>query len=92
MFYNPCIQPDVTAPGIEILAAYSPVASPSDAPDYDKRSVKYNIISGTSMSCPHVTGASAYVKSFHPNWSTSAIKSALMTTGNLIGLNIYIIS
>ena len=33
------------------------------------------------MSCPHVAAAAAYVKSFHPNWSPSAIKSALTTTG-----------
>ncbi|XP_073130819.1 subtilisin-like protease SBT4.3 [Henckelia pumila] len=73
------LKPDVTAPGVEILAAYSPLSSPSEFPQ-DKRSVKYSILSGTSMACPHVTGAAAYVKSFHPNWSPSAIKSALMTT------------
>ncbi|XP_073138510.1 subtilisin-like protease SBT4.3 [Henckelia pumila] len=73
------LKPDVTAPGVEILAAFSPLSSPSNFPD-DERSVKYNILSGTSMSCPHVTGAAAYVKSFHPDWSPSAIKSALMTT------------
>ncbi|KAI3467391.1 hypothetical protein Pfo_024054 [Paulownia fortunei] len=73
------LKPDVTAPGIEILAAFSPLASPSDNPS-DKRSVNYSIVSGTSMSCPHVAGAAAYVKSFHPKWSPSAIKSALMTT------------
>ena len=74
------MQPDITAPGIDIIAAYSPQASPSGDPG-DKRSLKYNIISGTSMSCPHVAGAAAYLKTFHPDWSPSAIKSALMTTG-----------
>ncbi|KAK6160016.1 hypothetical protein DH2020_003397 [Rehmannia glutinosa] len=73
------LKPDITAPGIEILAAYSPEAAPSDNYN-DLRMVNYNILSGTSMSCPHVAGAGAYVKSFHPSWSPSAIKSAIMTT------------
>ncbi|RZC47701.1 hypothetical protein C5167_040643 [Papaver somniferum] len=73
------IKPDISAPGVDILAAYSPVASPSDILG-DTRSVKYNILFGTSMACPHATGAAAYVKTYHPDWSPSAIKSALMTT------------
>ncbi|KAF6161087.1 hypothetical protein GIB67_007728 [Kingdonia uniflora] len=75
--------PDLTAPGVDILAAWSPVSPPSGIQG-DKRSVKYNIITGTSMSCPHTTGAAAYVKTFHPDWSPSAIKSALMTTAFLM--------
>ena len=35
------------------------------------------------MACPHVAGSAAYVKSFHPKWSASAIQSSLMTTGNI---------
>ncbi|XP_022753600.1 subtilisin-like protease SBT4.3 [Durio zibethinus] len=73
------LKPDISAPGVDILAAYSPAASPSSIAT-DERRVKYNIISGTSMSCPHVAGVAAYVKTFHPDWSPSAIKSALMTT------------
>ena len=77
------MQPDVSAPGLEILAAYSPEASPSDNPG-DERSVQFSVMSGTSMACPHVAGVAAYVKSFHPDWSPSAIKSAIMTTGNVL--------
>ena len=76
------LQPDITAPGVDILAAYSPVAPVTDEAE-DKRSVKYTILSGTSMSCPHVAGIAAYIKTFHPDWSPSAIQSALITTGSL---------
>ncbi|KAK8334317.1 hypothetical protein V6Z12_A10G262000 [Gossypium hirsutum] len=73
------LKPDVTAPGVDILAAWSEAVPLTETKD-DTRIVPYNIISGTSMSCPHATGAAAYVKSFHPTWSPAAIKSALMTT------------
>ncbi|XAR60120.1 Cucumisin [Bertholletia excelsa] len=82
------IKPDITAPGLNILAAWSPVSTEGTA----ERSVDFNIISGTSMSCPHVAGVAAIIKSLHPSWSPAAIKSAIMTTatvldntGNLIG-------
>ncbi|CAH8267694.1 unnamed protein product [Arabidopsis lyrata] len=71
------LKPDITAPGSEILAAYSPYAPPSVS---DTRHVKYAVLSGTSMSCPHVAGVAAYLKTFHPRWSPSMIQSAIMTT------------
>lgn len=73
------IKPDVTAPGVNILAAWTPVTGPSLLRS-DNRSVLFNIISGTSMSCPHVSGLAALLKSVHKDWSPAAIKSALMTT------------
>ncbi|KAF1898109.1 hypothetical protein Lal_00032873 [Lupinus albus] len=73
------LKPDISAPGVDILASFSPAASPSGI-KIDKRSVKYNIISGTSMACPHVSGIAAYLKTFHLDWSPAAIKSALMTS------------
>ncbi|MCD9645126.1 hypothetical protein HAX54_033830 [Datura stramonium] len=73
------IKPDVTAPGVDILAAWPPNISPSMLKS-DKRSVQFNILSGTSMSCPHVSGLAALLKSIHRDWSPAAIKSALMTT------------
>ncbi|KAK8277539.1 hypothetical protein V6Z12_D10G275500 [Gossypium hirsutum] len=71
------LKPDLTAPGVDILAAWSEASTVTED---DTRRTRYNIISGTSMSCPHATGAAAYVKSFHPTWSPAAIRSALMTT------------
>ncbi|KAI4299494.1 hypothetical protein L6164_032952 [Bauhinia variegata] len=79
------LKPDLAAPGVDILAAWSPLGSPSGFTG-DKRAVHYNIMFGTSMSSPHAAGAAAYVKSFHPNWSSAAIKCALMTTGCESGL------
>ncbi|KAL0542432.1 hypothetical protein IC582_022541 [Cucumis melo] len=73
------LKPDVIGPGVEILAAWSPIRSPSDAKG-DNRKLLFNIISGTSMACPHATAVAAYVKSFHPSWSPAALKSALITT------------
>ncbi|KAK9126447.1 hypothetical protein Scep_015293 [Stephania cephalantha] len=76
---NTILKPDIAAPGVNILAGYTRLLSPSGFYS-DKRIVNYNFMSGTSMACPHVAGASAYVKSMHPHWSPAAIKSALMTT------------
>lgn len=73
------LKPDIIAPGVNILAAWSRESSPSTLEE-DKRRVDFNIISGTSMSCPHLSGIAALVKSFHQDWSPAMIRSALMTT------------
>ncbi|KAL0428959.1 UNVERIFIED_CONTAM: Subtilisin-like protease SBT1.1 [Sesamum radiatum] len=73
------IKPDITAPGVNILAAWPPNISPSELKS-DRRRVRFNIVSGTSMSCPHISGLAALLKSLHKDWSPAAIKSALMTT------------
>ncbi|KAJ6979360.1 subtilisin-like protease SBT5.6 [Populus alba x Populus x berolinensis] len=73
------LKPDITAPGVNILAAWSGATAPSKLYE-DKRLVKYNIISGTSMACPHVAAAAALLRAIHPEWSSAAIRSALMTT------------
>ncbi|KAG4991700.1 hypothetical protein JHK82_025220 [Glycine max] len=77
------LKPDLVAPGVNILAAWSEAIGPSGL-KIDNRRVKFNIVSGTSMSCPHVSGVAALVKSRHPEWSPAAIKSALMTTSYVL--------
>ncbi|CAH2079101.1 unnamed protein product, partial [Thlaspi arvense] len=74
--FSDIMKPDITAPGVNILAAYSPLAQTA----LPGQSVDYYFMTGTSMACPHVAGVAAYVKTFHPDWSASAIKSAIMTT------------
>ncbi|KAM3380025.1 subtilisin-like protease SBT1.4 [Capsicum galapagoense] len=73
------LKPDVTAPGVNILAGWTGSIGPTDL-EIDKRRVEFNIISGTSMSCPHVSGLAALLRKAYPKWTTAAIKSALMTT------------
>ncbi|KAL2902526.1 Cucumisin [Bienertia sinuspersici] len=75
------LKPDLVAPGVSIVAAWSPIA-PVTGIEGDERSVSFNMAHGTSMACPHATAIAAYVKSFHPTWSAAAIKSALMTTAS----------
>nr|KYP71103.1 Xylem serine proteinase 1 [Cajanus cajan] len=73
------LKPDLVAPGVDILAAYSKLATLTGYHE-DNRYDVFNIISGTSMACPHAAATAAYVKSFHPDWTPAAIKSAIMTT------------
>ncbi|RDX68033.1 Subtilisin-like protease SBT1.7, partial [Mucuna pruriens] len=73
------LKPDIIAPGINILAAFTKFAGPTNLVQDDRR-VDFNIISGTSMACPHVSGVAALIKSIYPNWSPAVIRSALMTT------------
>jgi subtilisin family serine protease len=71
------LKPDVTAPGVQILAGNSPV------PVGDGAGVQgelYQAIQGTSMSSPHAAGVAALVRAAHPGWSPGQVKSALMTS------------
>ncbi|KFK42754.1 hypothetical protein AALP_AA1G035200 [Arabis alpina] len=80
---NPSIlKPDIIAPGVNIIAAWPQNLGPTGLP-YDSRRVNFTVMSGTSMSCPHVSGITALIRSTYPNWSPAAIKSALMTTADM---------
>lgn len=68
---NDVIKPDVSAPGVAILAAVENAAGAAP---------KFGFKSGTSMSSPHVAGLGALYLGEHPNATPSEVKSALMTT------------
>lgn len=75
------LKPDVIGPGVNILAAW-PFALDGNT----NTKLTFNIDSGTSMSCPHLSGIAALLKSSHPDWSPAAIKSAIMTSADLLNL------
>ncbi|CAK7357474.1 unnamed protein product [Dovyalis caffra] len=66
------LKPDIAAPGVNILAAASPLDTVQDG--------GYVMHSGSSMATPHVAGIVALLKAMHPELSPAAIKSALVTT------------
>ncbi|MCS7482752.1 S8 family serine peptidase [Umezawaea endophytica] len=69
------VKPDVTAPGVDIVAARSSTGS-IGTPVGDG----YVSMSGTSMATPHVAGAAALLKQQHPDWTGSRIKAALVAS------------
>ncbi|KAL0312697.1 UNVERIFIED_CONTAM: Subtilisin-like protease SBT1.8 [Sesamum radiatum] len=75
------LKPDIIGPGVNILAAW-----PVSVENNTNTNATFNIISGTSMSCPHLSGVAALLKSSHPDWSPAAIKSAIMTTADVVNL------
>jgi subtilisin family serine protease len=68
------LKPDVTAPGVNILAGNTPDAANTQSGEF------FAFKSGTSMSTPQVAGVAALLKQGHPDWNPATIKSALMTT------------
>ncbi|MGB3444261.1 MAG: S8 family serine peptidase [Actinophytocola sp.] len=67
------IKPDITAPGVDIVAAKAKNSIIGD-PVGDN----YLSLSGTSMAAPHVAGAAAIVAAQHPDWAADQLKSTLM--------------
>ena len=68
------IKPDITAPGVGILAPNTPDQSDGSQGGF------FTYLSGTSMSGPHIAGIGALLVEAHPDWSPAQVKSAIMTT------------
>jgi subtilisin family serine protease len=70
-------KPDLTAPGVQILAGNT--AHPSGL-EAGPPGELFQAIQGTSMSSPHIAGSAALLVALHPTWTPGQIKSALMMT------------
>eukprot|EP00270_Netrium_digitus_P017002 TRINITY_DN6170_c0_g1_i1.p1 TRINITY_DN6170_c0_g1~~TRINITY_DN6170_c0_g1_i1.p1 ORF type:complete len:600 (-),score=105.08 TRINITY_DN6170_c0_g1_i1:26-1561(-) len=76
------LKPDVIAPGVNILAAWSQSPYADSSPLGISGGSPFSILSGTSMATPHASGVVALLKSLHPDWSPSWILSAIITTAH----------
>lgn len=74
------LKPDLSAPGVDILAARSQLAGGEGY---------YTEMSGTSMATPHIAGVAALLAEKHPDWSGARLKDALMSTSKQLDASVY---
>ncbi|MFI1655419.1 S8 family serine peptidase [Streptomyces sp. NPDC020472] len=74
------LKPDVSAPGVDILAARSQLVAGSGP---------YTSLSGTSMATPHVAGVAALLAEKHPDWTGAQLKNALMSSSRTLDAGAY---
>lgn len=69
------VKPDISAPGVNILAAMPPVSVLGALAGGN-----YGRISGTSMATPHTAGAAALIRQAHPAWSPDIVRTVMINT------------
>ncbi|KQX53074.1 MULTISPECIES: S8 family serine peptidase [unclassified Streptomyces] len=74
------LKPDLSAPGVDILAARSQLVGGSGL---------YTSMSGTSMATPHIAGVAALLAEQHPDWTGARLKDALMSSSKTLDASAY---
>ncbi|PWI15776.1 hypothetical protein DI272_17550 [Streptomyces sp. Act143] len=83
-FGDGAAKPDISAPGVDIVAARAAGTSMGTPVDQ-----YYTASSGTSMATPHVAGAAAIVAQQHPEMNAQQLKALLMDTATDLGHDMY---
>ncbi|XVF64064.1 hypothetical protein PTKIN_Ptkin09bG0137100 [Pterospermum kingtungense] len=81
------LNPDMIAPRDQVLAAFSPLVPIIGTGNNYVLTLDYALLSGTSMSAPHVVGVAALLKVVHPEWIPAPIRLVMMTTADTIDNN-----
>ncbi|WP_329120889.1 S8 family serine peptidase [Streptomyces sp. NBC_01353] len=79
-FGDQALKPDLSAPGVDILAARSQLVTGTGL---------YTTMSGTSMATPHVAGVAALLAEKHPDWTGAQLKNALMSSSKTLTDSAY---
>lgn len=78
------IKPDITAPGVDIVAARAEGSNLGPVVDNN-----YMQLSGTSMATPHVAGAAAILAEEYPGYTHDQLKDLLISTAKTADYTVY---
>ncbi|KAG0459058.1 hypothetical protein HPP92_022186 [Vanilla planifolia] len=78
------VKPDIVGPGVNIVAAWPFPVGPPALEAGNATLATFNVASGTSASAAVLAGTAALLKNSHPDWSPAVIKSAMMTTADVL--------
>ncbi len=76
---------DIAAPGTDILSTWDSRDTPQNGGTIGDKPDKYNIITGTSMAAPVVTGLVALMKSARPDLTPDEVEALLKGTATDLG-------
>ncbi len=83
------VKPDVLAPGTNILSSVFTVGFSSLSDLGTPSDPHWELYDGTSMATPHTSGSAALLLWEHPGWTPAQVKSALVTTADDVGYDVW---